>query len=229
MKNLSSRQKILMGCVSMALAMVGDYLLGFGTYDTSSAPNAYMGVEWNVIADWRLAVSSILGFSCVPFFYVGVKELLRVLDEDYNIGDSSLYKLFKTANLAGVFYFAFIHIGICMLPVIFNAGMEVTGDIPTSVGIVIRVLKSIAIPLAVSYIICDCFVTIAWIGMILKGMIPIKKIYIICNPIIIAVLGNLANYIASGLDSGFESLGWLLMYLVAAISLTKEDLLLTKR
>ncbi|MDC7279503.1 MULTISPECIES: hypothetical protein [Pseudobutyrivibrio] len=36
------------------------------------------------------------------------------------------------------------------------------------------------------------------------------------------LLGNLANYIAGGMDSGFESFGWLLMYLVCAMSLTKE-------
>ena len=30
MNRLSSRQKILMGCVAMVLAIIGDYLLGFG-------------------------------------------------------------------------------------------------------------------------------------------------------------------------------------------------------
>ena len=28
----TSRQKILLGCAAMALAMTGDYLLGFGTF-----------------------------------------------------------------------------------------------------------------------------------------------------------------------------------------------------
>ena len=47
----------------MVLAIVGDYLLGFGTIGTSSDPDAYMGVDgWNVVPDWRYAVSSILGF-----------------------------------------------------------------------------------------------------------------------------------------------------------------------
>ena len=46
-----------MGCVSMILAIIGDYLLGFGTFNVSTAPDAYRGIQWNVIADWRLAVS----------------------------------------------------------------------------------------------------------------------------------------------------------------------------
>ena len=195
MKKLSSKQKILMGCVSMILAIFGDYLLGFGTFNVSTAPDAYRGIQWNVIEDWRLAVSSILGFVCAPVFYVAVVEVLKVMTEKYNLGESILFKLFKYANWAGVFYFAFIHICICMLVVVFNAGMGVTGDVVSSVDMMIRVLKSIAIPLLAGYIICDLGVTVAWIGMVLKEMIPVKKILLICNPLIIAILGNVVNYL----------------------------------
>ena len=223
MKKLSSKQKILMGCVAMILAIIGDYLLGFDTFNESTAQDAYLGIQWNVIADWRLASSSILGFVCAPFFYVAVVEVLKVMTEKFDLGDSVLFKLFKYANWAGVFYFAFIHICICMLVVVFNAGMGETGDVVSSVDMMLRVLKSIAIPLLAGYIICDLGVTIAWIGMVLKGLIPVKKILLICNPIFIAIVGNFANYLANGLDSGFESLGWLLMYLVCAVFLTKDN------
>ena len=37
--------------------------------------------------------------------------------------------------------------------------------------------------------------------------------------IVLSLLGQLMNYIAEGLDSGFESFGWLLMYLVCALKL----------
>ena len=50
-----------------------------------------------------------------------------------------------------------------------------------------------------------------------------KKILLICNPLIIALLGNVMNLIAEGMDSGFESFGWLLMYLVCAFCLTKGE------
>ena len=42
-----------------------------------------------------------------------------------------------------ILYFAFIHIGICMLPVVFNVGMEATGSLQASMDMVIRVLKCI--------------------------------------------------------------------------------------
>ena len=219
---MTSREKILFGVYSMILAMIGDYLLGYKTFSTSNSPDAYMGITWNVVPDWRYAVSSVLGFMCAALFAVGAIELIRVLDEKYQLGSTKLFKIFKIANWGGILYFAFIHIGICMLPVVFNAGMEATGDIRTSADMVFRVLKSIAVPLAAGFIVCDLFVTVAWIGMILKKMIPVRIIGIICCPIITATLGQLMNYISEGSDSGFESFGWLLMYLICAFSLVDK-------
>ena len=219
MKNMTSKQKILLGCFAMALAMIGDFLLGFGTFSMTGDSNVSMGIAANVVPDWRYAVSSILGFLCVPFFAVAAIELLRVMEKKYGLQDQRLYRLFKIANWGGILYFAFIHIGICMLPVVFNAGMEATGDAAASVGMMLRVLKSIAAPMVAGFIVCDGFVTVGWIGMVVKGMVPVKKIALICNPLIIALVGQLMNLIAEGLDSGFESFGWLLMYLVCAMKL----------
>ena len=223
MKKLTSRQKILLGCAAMLLAMIGDYLLGFGTFGMTSDPEVYRGITARVVPDWRYAVSSLLGFACMPLFAIAATELLRVMEKKYGLGTSNLYRIFKIANWSGILYFAFIHIGICMLPVVFNAGMAVTGDTAASVDMMLRVLKSIAVPMAVGFIVCDGFVTVAWIGMVLKGMLPVKKIAFLCNPLIIALLGNLMNLLADGLDSGFESLGWLVMYLVCAMKLVGKD------
>ena len=220
---MTSRQKILFGVWAMILAMIGDYLLGFGTFSMSSDPSVYMGITANVVPDWRYATSSILGFISAAFFAFAAVELLKVMERKHKIEDKKLYKLFKIANWGGILYFAFIHIGICMLPVVFNSGMEATGDSVSSINMVLRVIKSIAIPMAIGFIVCDGFVTIGWIGMVVKGMLPVKKIALICTPAIIALLGQLANFIVDGLDSGFESLGWLLMYLVCALKLVDRS------
>ena len=223
MKNMTSRKKILLGCLAMVLAMIGDYLLGFGTFSTSPSPDAYMGITANVVPDWRYALSSILGFLCAPIFAVAALELMKVMETKYALGESKLYKLFKIANWGGILYFAFIHIGICMLPVVFNAGMDATGDLHASVDMIIRVAKSVAVPMGLGFVICDCFAMIAWVGMVLKGMLPVKRISLICNPVFIALLGQLMNYVAEGLDSGFGSFGWLLMYLVCAMCLVGRE------
>lgn len=216
MKKLTSRQKILFCVYAMILAMIGDYLLGFGTFGFSDSPDAYVGMTANVVPDWRYAVSSVLGFLCAALFAVAATELMKVMEKKYGLAASKLYKLFQIANRGGILYFAFIHIGICMLAVVFNAGMEITGSLQASMDMVLRVLKSIAVPLGLGFVICDVFVTIAWIGFVVKEKLPLRKIALICNPVIISLLGQLMNYIADGLDSGFESFGWLLMYLVCA-------------
>ena len=223
MKNMTSRQKILLGCFAMVMAIIGDFLLGFGTFSMTNDPNVPMGIAASVVPDWRYAASSLLGFLCVPFFAVAALELLKVMEKKYGLRDRKLYKLFRIANWSGILYFAFIHIGICMLPVVFNAGMEATGDAAASVGMMLRVLKSIAIPMTVGFIVCDGFVAVGWIGMVVRGMLPVRKIALICNPLIIALFGQLMNLIAEGLDSGFESFGWLLLYLVCAMKLVGKE------
>ena len=70
---------MLLGCAAMALAMIGDYLLGYGTIEMSSDPGAYMGIAWNVASDWRYAVSSVLGFACAALFAVAAVALMRVM------------------------------------------------------------------------------------------------------------------------------------------------------
>ena len=220
---ISSRKKILCGVWAMLLAMIGDYLLGFGTFSTTSDPNAYMGITANVVPDWRYALSSALGFICVPLFAVAVLELLKVMETKYGLGTSKLFRLFKIANWCGILYFAFIHIGICMLPVVFNAGMAATNDTQASIDMVMRVLKSILIPLGAGFILCDGLSTVSWIGMVCRRMLPVRKAALICNPLCIAMLGQLLNVIVEGLDSGAESLGWLLMYLVCAMKLVKKE------
>jgi hypothetical protein len=126
----------MLGVYAMILAMAGDYLLGFGTFSTSSSPDAYMGMTFNVVPDWRYAVSSVLGFICAALFAVAAVELMHVMEEKYKLSEKKLYRLFKIANWGGILYFAFIHIGICMLPVVFNAGMAATSDLAVSVGMV---------------------------------------------------------------------------------------------
>ena len=54
-------------------------------------------------------------------------------------------------------------------------------------------------------------------------MLPVKKITLVCNPVFIALLGQLMNLVMEGLDSGFEFFGWLLMYLVCAMKLVGKE------
>ena len=67
------------------------------------------------------------------------------------------------------------------------------------------------------------FTAVGLIGMIVKGRLPLRKICLIFNPVMMALIGQLMNLIAEGMDSGFESLDWGLMYLVCAVKLVRKD------
>ena len=86
----------------------------------------------------------------------------------------------------------------------------------------IRVLKSELIPLLAGFVVCDVLVTIGWVGMVIKGMLPVKKIFFLCCPVFGVLFGQLLNLISEGLDSGTESFGWLVMYLVCALCLADK-------
>ena len=206
---MTGKQKISLAIPAFLFAMVGDYLMGINSIGTDRTGK----IVWNVIADWRLAISSLLGAMCTVLFAVAAIETVKMIEQRHP--NSKYVKMFKISNCAGIMFFTFIHISICMLIVVFNAGLDVTGSIELSKSMLFRVAKSIAVPLVIQFIFSDLIVTVAWFGMILKGEINLPKWTVILNPVVIALIGQAFNIIPMpfyGIDSGFESLGWLLMY-----------------
>lgn len=223
MKNLTARQRIFFGVWAMIPTILGDYLLGINAFRFSKAPEAYKGMVFAPVADWRLALSALLGVGSVALFAVGAVELLRVMERKYGLGGKKLFRIFQIANWSAIVYFAFLHVSFCILLLVRNAGMAATGNPNTATDMMLQVAKGIIIPHAIAFLLCDGLVTVSWIGMVWKGMLPLKKIALICNPLTILFLGGGQDMILGGMYSnGYESLGWLLMYLVCAMKLVEE-------
>lgn len=206
---MTRKQKIGLALPAFMCSMIGDYLMGINSIGTDRTGE----MVWNVIADWRLALSAVLGAVCAVLFAIAAVETVKMLENRYPY--SKYVKMFKISNYTGIIFFTFIHIGICMLIVVFNAGFDATGSVELSKEMLLRVAKSISVPLAASFIFSDLLVTAAWFKMVLKGEIKLPKWTVILNPVMIAVVGQVLNFIPLpffGIDSGFESLGWLLMY-----------------
>lgn len=223
MKTLNSRRKILFAVWAMLLAIFGDYLLGTNALRVSNAPEAYHGIMLKSVPDWRLVLSAALGFVHAALFAPGALELLRVMERKYKLGGKTLFRLFQIANWSGIVFFAFLHVSFCVLLLVYNAGQTATGDANAAIDMMLRVAKGIIVPHGIAFLLCDGLATVSWIGMVVKGMLPLKKIALICNPLTIFFLGAGQDMILGGMYSnGYESLGWLLMYLVCAIKLVGE-------
>lgn len=57
-----------------------------------------------------------------------------------------------------------------------------------------------------------------WIGLVVKQAIPCSKAWLLAAPLVTALIGQVFSALQigfKGIDSGFESLGWLLMFAAA--------------
>ena len=74
-----------------------------------------------------------------------------------------------------------------------------------------------AVPYWVSFVVLGITSTGGWIAIILKSVLPLKKRWAMAAPLIVAGIGFLLELILplpfNGFASGFESLGWIVMFL----------------
>ena len=69
----------------------------------------------------------------------------------------------------------------------------------------------------VSFIVLGITSTGGWIAVVLKGTLPLKKAWALAALLVIACIGFLLEWLLplpfNGLSSGFESFGWIVMFL----------------
>lgn len=74
-----------------------------------------------------------------------------------------------------------------------------------------------AFPYWVSFVVLGIASTGGWIALVLKGSLPLKKNWVLAAPLLVAGIGFLLEMILplpfNGFASGFESLGWIVMFL----------------
>ena len=73
--------------------------------------------------------------------------------------------------------------------------------------------------------------TLAWIALIAGKTIPVSKVWILAAPLIMAGIGTLLDLLPlpfSGINSGFESLGWMMMF-VCGIRYIRSEYIIQER
>lgn len=135
---MTSKQKISLAIPAFLMAMVGDYLIGYEPWDIEPlGPIADTG--WLTIADWRIALSNLLGAIAVPLYFIAAREFLRLLEarnpKGKNKGIDRFLWLFRVGNYAGFLSFVFIHIACGLLILQFNAAYEVIGNADAAMGL----------------------------------------------------------------------------------------------
>lgn len=205
----------------MLLAMIGDYCMGIEPKD-SYAISGMISSGWLSIADWRIALSNIgglFGTVCYTIAALPFAAFLKTLfPRCRSKWDRRLLKLYIAGLILGVMSFLYFHLACGTLIHDFNVLYEAAGkNTELAVEMWNRSYMVQVVPYWATFFAFELAVLIGWIALILRGTFALKKGWILAAPLIIAGIGFVLELLIpwpfNGFASGFESFGWIVMFL----------------
>ncbi|MCR4687052.1 MAG: hypothetical protein K5659_05740 [Lachnospiraceae bacterium] len=215
---------------AMVLCMIGDYCMGIEPKD-STAVSGMISTGWLTIADWRIAVSNVGGLIGTVFYTLAALPFVRFLrikmKECESKWDKFWIHMYIAGLVLGVMSFLYFHLECGTLihnyTLIYEAA---AGNTELAVSIWNRSYLVQVIPYWATFLTLEAAVLFSWIVLILKGTFKLPKYWIIASPMIIAGIGFLLEIIIpwnfNGFCSGFESLGWIIMFMGGRLLVKQE-------
>ncbi|MCM1127259.1 MAG: hypothetical protein NC429_12405 [Lachnospiraceae bacterium] len=226
---MTIRKRMLFIIPGTICFIIGDYCMGIeprGSYVVSGMISS----GWLAIADWRIAVSNIGGVIGAVFYTAAALPFVNYLNDRLsdlqNKWDRRILKIYIAGLLLGCISFMYFHLACGTLihnyNVIYGAA---DGNTELAVQMYNRSYMVQAVPYWLSFLALGVTVTGGWIALILKGILPLKKAWLFAAPLLIAGMGFLLEALLplpfNGFASGFESFGWIVMFL-GGIKCVKE-------
>ena len=214
----------------MILAIIGDYCMGIEPKE-STAVSFLISTGWLTIADWRIALSNIGGLIGTVFYVIAALNFIEYLKYKLFLCSDKwggrILKVYIAGLIWGCMVFIYFHLACGTLIHNYNVIYEAAqGDTARAVAAWTRSYAVQAIPYWASFIVLGITSTGGWIAVVLKGVLPLKKVWVLATPLLIAGIGFLLEAILplpfNGFASGFESLGWIVMFL-GGIRAIKND------
>ena len=205
----------------MLLAMVGDYCMGIEPGD-STAVSGMISTGWQTISDWRIAVSNVgglIGTVCYTVaalpFAAFLKTLLPGCRDKW---DRRLLKLYIAGLILGVMCFLYFHLECGTLIHNYSVLHEAAGgDAEIAAAMWNRSYMVQIVPYWTTFFSFELAVLIGWTALILRGTLPLKKAWVLASPLIVTGIGYVLEILIpwpfNGFASGFESFGWIVMFL----------------
>ncbi len=204
----------------MLLAMIGDYCMGVEPKD-STAISGMISSGWLTIADWRIAVSNIgglLGTVCYTLAALPFAAFLKTLLPGCGKWDRRLLKLYIAGLILGVMCFLYFHLECGTLIHNFNVLYDAAGgDTALAAEMWNRSYLVQIVPYWTTFFAFELAVLIGWFALILRGTFALKKSWILVARLFVAGIGYVLELLIpfsfNGFVSGFESFGWIVMFL----------------
>ena len=143
------KRALIAGMISMALFMIGDWLL-----DVKGSGNQEVGIfvnsNWTTMSMWRFEISILLATVAMPLYWIALKKLRSIVSdvcEKKSEGKAMAVKhLFDISSAAGLVSVLFIHIMCCLMPIIFKVSYEAGNTFDQAADITNKIGTYILIP-----------------------------------------------------------------------------------
>lgn len=228
-----SKPLLILGIVGCLLYVIGDFLFAAtGKGQTTESIGFMVRVAYLEMGTWRMVASILCGFIGTILYYMGFHRMYGLLRRhDEIIGDGRNLKwirLFRVAYVTGTVAWTYVHAMFMTVALIFKFTYQQYGDIQAAADIANKVFYANAVPMLISYILCDVVLTVVMIVMVWKRVIPLKStgariLATLCNPMMLpGIVGNLLTLLPwpiNQLDHGTESFGHALVLFLGLILL----------
>ena len=205
----------------LILAIIGDYCMGLEPKG-STAVSFMISTGWLTIADWRIALSNVGGLIGTVFYTIAAMSFIEYLKYKLSQCSDKWGRRFLKLYIAGLYWgcmvFIYFHLACGTLIHNYNVIYEASqGDTARAVSAWNRSYAVQAVPYWVSFVVLGIASTGGWIAVVLKGVLQLKKTWVLAAPLLIAGIGFLLEWILplpfNGFAAGFESFGWIVMFL----------------
>lgn len=214
-------KRMLLMIPASILFMIGDYAMGIEPKN-SVAVSGMISSGWLTIADWRIIVSNIGGLFGSILYAAAALPFLEYLNHRLtmltNKADRGILKIYMAGLVLGIMSFMYFHIACGTLIHNYNVIFDAAGgNTELAVEMWNRSYSVQAFCYWATFIAFGIAVTGGWIAIVLRGILPLKKVWFLAAPLMVAGIGFLLEAILplpfNGLSSGFESFGWMVMFL----------------
>ncbi|MCM1561890.1 MAG: hypothetical protein NC123_20525 [Butyrivibrio sp.] len=215
------RKRMMLIIPGMTCFMIGDYCIGIEPADSYTV-SGMISSGFLAIDDWRIALSNI-GAVIGAVFYTAATLSFADFLKDRLSGlkgkwDRRIMKVYIAGLFLGCISFLYFHVACGTLihnyHVIYDAA---GGDTELAIQMWNRSYMVQAVPYWTTFLVFGFAVTGGWIALILRGVLPLKKVWLLAAPLLIAGIGFLLEELIpfpfNGFASGFESFGWIVMFL----------------
>ena len=175
----------IIGILGGILCAIADCLLDIKGTDNKKI-SKYIESSWERMSPKRFFWSTILAMIAIPMYICGFLALMMVLYNTHQTLSLVLGGVFLFGAMGGIM----IHTCLCLAPTISQVIMK-KSDLDLTNDVLGAIMKQISVPFFTQYIALAIIPSIAVMGIIIQGILPLPLWCILLNPVVFQLIGLL--------------------------------------